>query len=155
MHMQPPANCLLIDCFFRSLSLLFLFSLIFSLCLKVFVIVWYNFESVMLMVSAYTNIVLMLHMMYKYEDVFRKSDTFTYVVCKSSGWVENRKFSSWSAAGALKLYILYTCVFICIHDCTHTTVLYSALQVSHAHQGCIYLIKNTVKAVILWNIITI
>ncbi len=28
-------------------------------------------------------------------------------------------------------------------------------DVSYAHQGCIYLIKNTVKTVILWNIITI
>ena len=28
-------------------------------------------------------------------------------------------------------------------------------EVSSAHQGCIYLIKNTVKTVILWNIITI
>ncbi len=28
-------------------------------------------------------------------------------------------------------------------------------EVSYAHQGCIYLIKNTVKTVILWNIITI
>ncbi len=26
---------------------------------------------------------------------------------------------------------------------------------SHAHQGCIYLFKNTVKTVILWNIIII
>lgn len=34
----------------------------------------------MLVLSAYTNIVLMLHMLYKYEDVFGKSDTFTYVV---------------------------------------------------------------------------
>ncbi len=28
-------------------------------------------------------------------------------------------------------------------------------DVSYAHQGCIYLIKNTVKTIILWNIITI
>ncbi len=27
-------------------------------------------------------------------------------------------------------------------------------EVSSAHQGCIYLIKNTIKTVILWNIIT-
>ncbi len=28
-------------------------------------------------------------------------------------------------------------------------------EVSSAHQGCIYLIKNTVKTPILWNIIKI
>ncbi len=28
-------------------------------------------------------------------------------------------------------------------------------EVSYAHQGCIYLVKNRVKTVILWNIITI
>ncbi len=28
-------------------------------------------------------------------------------------------------------------------------------EASYAYQGCIYLIKNTLKAVVLWNIITI
>ncbi len=28
-------------------------------------------------------------------------------------------------------------------------------EISSAHQGCIYLIKNTAKTVILWNIITV
>lgn len=32
---------------------------------------------------------------------------------------------------------------------------YNVFKVSSAHQGSIYLMKNTVKAIILWNIITI
>jgi len=32
--------------------------------------------------------------MYKYEDVFGKSDTFIYVLWKSSGWAESWKFST-------------------------------------------------------------
>ncbi len=35
------------------------------------------------------------------------------------------------------------------------SVRFIFIQVSSAHQGCIYLIKNTVKTVKLWNIITI
>ncbi len=33
--------------------------------------------------------------------------------------------------------------------------LRSIMKVSYAHQACIYLVKNTEKTLILWNIITI
>ncbi len=37
----------------------------------------------------------------------------------------------------------------------HTSTLKKFLkEVTYAHQGCIYLIKNMVKTGILWNIIT-
>ncbi len=46
---------------------------------------------------------------------------------------------------AKSLYIIF--IYI-IHYC-------SKVSVHYAHSGSIYLIKNAVKAVILWNIITI
>ncbi len=37
----------------------------------------------------------------------------------------------------------------------HSVIHLGTKQVTHAHQGCIYLLRNTVKTVILWNINTI
>ncbi len=36
-----------------------------------------------------------------------------------------------------------------------TIILMFLKEASYAHQGCIYLFKNTVKIIILWNIIIV
>ncbi len=63
--------------------------------------------------------------------------------------------------------ILYVCIYICMYVCTLTLPVKSFWTVrflmffkefSSPHQACIYLqyiIQNTAKAVILWNIFTI
>ncbi len=58
--------------------------------------------------------------------------------------------------------LIYICLIIFRHIQIYTTFkdlgserFSSVLQVCYAHQDCIYLMKNTGKAVILWNIITI
>ncbi len=56
----------------------------------------------------------------------------------------------------IHFYNIYIYVYIIINTPYRSTFLDAFKKgVSYAHQGGIYLIKNTVKSVILWNIITI
>jgi len=51
-----------------------------------------------------------------------------------------------SIVGLVNIFLLYLFIYLFI---------YYFLYFSNAHKGWIYLMKNTVKAVILWNILTI
>ncbi len=57
----------------------------------------------------------------------------------------------------LLLYFLKNCIWKSYHSkvwgCYNVSMFFK--EVSYAHPGCTYLIKNTVKTVILWHFITI
>ncbi len=52
-------------------------------------------------------------------------------------------------------YITGTTTTPATHSCSGLTESVTWITVSSVHQGCIYLIKNTVKTLISWKIITI